>query len=219
MRSRVVAVRTDRPVQSTAITGRARLSSRRPPPRYNRTNGRRPNARRVLLFLVLVAFGISLLIWRTSPPSRVTEIVPATPAITIARASLPPSQPRRPVRPSPPGSVQRRRQPETGLARTLGPAIDQLIAQYKVQGIDRVGLVIEDGREADTDRAQRGRHTSRRRACTSSSSSGGHKSKSARGSCSIQPNSPLPRRTTIRTRTATHSARMATRSASPISAA
>jgi beta-lactamase class A len=150
VRPQMVAVRTDRPVQSAARIGRVRLSSRRPPPRYNRANGRRPSARRVLLFLVLAAFGISLLIWRTSPPSRITEIVPATPAISIARTPLPPSAAQT-TRSSPPARISTAAaQPDTGLARTLGPAIDQLIAQYKAQGIDRVGLVIEDGRETDT---------------------------------------------------------------------
>ncbi|HEY7907644.1 MAG TPA: hypothetical protein VIC60_02175, partial [Thermomicrobiales bacterium] len=99
---------------------------------------------------MLIAFGISLLIWRTSPPSRITEIVPASPAITIARPPLPPSATQT-IRSSPPARVSTAAaQPETGLALTLGPAIDQLIAQYKAQGIDRVGLVVDDGREADT---------------------------------------------------------------------
>lgn len=37
-----------------------------------------------------------------------------------------------------------------GLAQTLGPAVDQIIAQYQPQGITGVGLVIEDGRAEDT---------------------------------------------------------------------
>lgn len=41
-------------------------------------------------------------------------------------------------------------QPGTGLTRTLGPAIDDLIARYQAQGITDVGLVIADGRAADT---------------------------------------------------------------------
>jgi beta-lactamase class A len=87
---------------------------------------------------VLVAFGVSLIIWRTSPPSRIAEITPATSAARTARtprpASIDTATPRQ----------------GTGLARLLGPAIDQLIARYQAQGIDRIGLVIEDGREADT---------------------------------------------------------------------
>jgi beta-lactamase class A len=38
----------------------------------------------------------------------------------------------------------------TGLAQLLGPAVDQLIAQYQSRGITSVGLVIEDGQDADT---------------------------------------------------------------------
>ncbi len=37
-----------------------------------------------------------------------------------------------------------------GAGAALGPAIDQLIARYRLQGIDRIGLMIEDGRETDT---------------------------------------------------------------------
>ncbi|MGI8855547.1 MAG: serine hydrolase, partial [Thermomicrobiales bacterium] len=109
--------------------------------RYRRSSGRRPNARRTLLFMVLLAFGVSLLIWRTAPPSRIADITPATPLASAPRTTRTP-------RPAP---VETPTPPEaTGLARLLGPAIDQLIARYQLQGIDRIGLVIEDGRETDT---------------------------------------------------------------------
>jgi len=38
----------------------------------------------------------------------------------------------------------------TGLAQTLGPTVDQVIARYQPQGITGVGLVIADGRAEDT---------------------------------------------------------------------
>ncbi len=37
-----------------------------------------------------------------------------------------------------------------GLAQALGPAVDELIAQYQPQGITGVGIVIEDGQAEDT---------------------------------------------------------------------
>lgn len=102
----------------------------------------------MLLFLVLFAFGISLLIWRTSP-SPIITIVPATPAIQTAHTSFPSptSRTTRATRPAPVGTAAP--PPDTVLERTLGPAIDQLIGQYRTQGVDRVGLVIEDGRDAE----------------------------------------------------------------------
>lgn len=86
---------------------------------------------------MLLAFAVSLVIWRTSPP-RVPEPGLATPAAHTL-----------PATPSIPASAAARKQ-ESALARLLGPAIDLLIAQYQAQGIDRVGLVIEDGTEANT---------------------------------------------------------------------
>lgn len=85
----------------------------------------------MLLFLVLLASAVSLAIWRTSPPA-----IPGTALATpTARTGLAGT-----------AAVQ----PGGGLARALSPAIDRLIAQYQRQGIDRVGLVIQDGRDADT---------------------------------------------------------------------
>lgn len=49
--------------------------------------------------------------------------------------------------PRPPTAVPA---PENGLARILGPAIDDLIARYQAQGITAVGLMIENGHAADT---------------------------------------------------------------------
>jgi beta-lactamase class A len=92
---------------------------------------------------------MSLIIWRTSP-SPITEIVPATPALPAVHTPAPASVAQTTRPPRSPRVSTAAAQPDTGLARTLGPAVDQLIAQYQAQGIDRVGLLIEDGRDADT---------------------------------------------------------------------
>ncbi len=89
-----------------------------------------------------MGFGVLLVVWRTSPTAPIvgqpTALPAAIPPPTAARSgtisprdiAAPPSR--------------------TGPMQALGPAIDQLIARYQAQGITGVGLVIEDGRDADT---------------------------------------------------------------------
>ncbi len=120
-------------------TGLNRRSQQR---RYRGSGGQR--ARRTLLTLVLVGFVVSVIVWRGSPSAPLLGQPTALPATRTA--VLPTSAarsgtalPRTPATPNRPG-----------LAQTLGPAVDQIIAQYQLQGITDVGLVIEDGRAEDT---------------------------------------------------------------------
>lgn len=116
--------------------------NRRTGQRRYRGGGGHPTARRTLLFLILMGFGVSLVVWRTSPaaplPGQLTAFPTAhAPTTVTRRGTIPPRDTVAPPR-------------GTGLAQTLGPVVDQLIAQYQLRGITGVGLVIEDGRDADT---------------------------------------------------------------------
>ena len=95
----------------------------------------------MLLLLILMGFGVSLVVWRTSPSAPLlgqsTTEPPSLPQTAAPRGAEAP----RDTAVSPRGA---------GLARTLGPAVDQLIVQYQVRGITGVGLIIEDGKDADT---------------------------------------------------------------------
>lgn len=90
---------------------------------------------------MLLAFAVSLVIWRISP-----QRAPVTGLATPAVPTLPPATSRPRIAPT--GTAAARK--ESDLARMLGAEIDRLVAQYQAQGIDRVGLVIEDGTDADT---------------------------------------------------------------------
>jgi len=95
-----------------------------------------------LLALVLMGFVVSVAVWRNSPSAPILgpPIALATvgvPTITVQRNTPPARNPT-----SPPSRI--------GLAQTLGPTMDQIIARYQPQGITGVGLVIADGRAEDT---------------------------------------------------------------------
>ncbi len=103
--------------------------------RYRKAGNARPRERNVLLFLVIIASLVTVIVWRASePPAPQTgkpSLVPTVSLTATQQSGIIPDQP-------------------NGLAQLLGPAIDRLIAQYQAQGIDHVGLVIEDDRSGNT---------------------------------------------------------------------
>ena len=126
-----------------AVVGGIRLNRRIGQQRYRRSGGGR-RTRKTLLTLVLMGFIVSVIVWRSSPSAPLlgqptalpTARTPVLPTPTAQRGTRIPRNTVAPRRP--------------GLAQTLGPLVDQIIAQYQPQGVTDVGLVIEDGRPEDT---------------------------------------------------------------------
>ncbi|MHB8647783.1 MAG: serine hydrolase [Thermomicrobiales bacterium] len=95
-----------------------------------------------MLALVVVGFLVSLIVWRGAPSAPLLGQPAAQPTIASSTTAVRGASPVPYATVSPGDRI--------GLARTLGPSVDQLIAQYQPQGITAIGIVIEDGQAADT---------------------------------------------------------------------